>query len=532
MGIWNLYFIIKIFLYFVDRIDFHVWQNLIFAASLIYPLKQRWLRILRTFIAIPSAFALLYFDTRFPPFARLVAQQDNLKSFNLNYVSELLGRFIEPKLLFATIFMSLIFFLAKRKLRITSFVLITIFPIIPLYAFYQQTLVSFNTVNTQSTSAQVQSIGIAPIGTVLSKIPNDKDLDNALSTFYKKEATKVVDFGPPPVDAEAFDIVIIQVCSMSWDDLALSGESTHPLFNHFDIVFKNFNSAVSYSGPASIRLLRGSCGQTSHKKLYDAANPQCYLYDQLAQSGFEKQLLMNHDGIFGHMINDIQDYGGLKVKPQDNSLAPTYLLGFDGTPIKEDYAVLSNWYKARLQSDSPRIALYYNTTSLHDGNRYPNAKPTKATETYPRRVKTLLADVDKFITQLDASGRKTIVVVVAEHGANARGDRMQIPFMRENPSPTITHVPLGIHLAGFKKHSDKGPLLVDMPTSYTGLSTLLRNWVADSPFGKNSPELVSYLNAIPSTESVSENEDIIVAQYGSNSFIRYNQSGWAPYINK
>ncbi|MCR3986170.1 cellulose biosynthesis protein BcsG [Aeromonas caviae] len=32
----------------------------------------------------------------------------------------------------------------------------------------------------------------------------------------------------------------------------------HPLWKHFDIVFKNFNSATSYSGPAAVRLLRAS----------------------------------------------------------------------------------------------------------------------------------------------------------------------------------------------------------------------------------------------------------------------------------
>ena len=37
------------------------------------------------------------------------------------------------------------------------------------------------------------------------------------------------------------------------------------LLSRFDFVFKNFNSAASYSGPAAIRVLRADCGQPTHK---------------------------------------------------------------------------------------------------------------------------------------------------------------------------------------------------------------------------------------------------------------------------
>jgi hypothetical protein len=58
---------------------------------------------------------------------------------------------------------------------------------------------------------------------------------------------------------------VINICSLSWADVDAAGLMSHPLWSHFDIQFKDFNSATSYSGPAAIRLLRASCGQTSHK---------------------------------------------------------------------------------------------------------------------------------------------------------------------------------------------------------------------------------------------------------------------------
>lgn len=539
MGIWNLYFIIKIFLYLVDRIDFHVWQNLLFALCLIYPLKTRWARVTRGIIALPIAFALLYYDTRFPPFSRLVAETGNMQTFTLDYAQELLTRFVDPRLVLGCFILLVAYLLAKRKLRLSTLVILTICPFIPLNAWYHDTLAGLaqgqTVVGGKVAAGQVASTGIAPPGADLSGTPSDKDLDTALAAFYAKEAGKRVTFSPPPASAAPFDIIIIQVCSMSWDDLKFSSQDQNPLFNRFDVIFKNFNSAASYSGPAAIRLLRSTCGQTAHKPLYSAAPPQCYLYEQLAEVGFEKQWVMNHNGQFGNMIHDISDNGGLTAKLQDTPYGTPYLIAFDGSPIKNDYSVLSGWYKQRQQSASARVALFYNTTSLHDGNRYVGTSASAASQTgktYPQRVKTLLDDVNHFLTDLDASGRKAVVVVVAEHGADARGDRMQIPFMRENPSPTITTVPLGIRLIGFDKHAATGPLLVTTPTSYTGLTHLLSHWLADSPFSKDAPALASYLTDIPGTEHVSENEGIVVVQYGSKYYIRYNQSGWAPYVSE
>ncbi|MEI9292520.1 cellulose biosynthesis protein BcsG, partial [Pseudomonas aeruginosa] len=82
-----------------------------------------------------------------------------------------------------------------------------------------------------------------------------------------------------PADAQPFELLVINICSLSWSDIEAAGLMSHPLWSHFDIEFKNFNSATSYSGPAAIRLLRASCGQTSHTNLYQPANNDCYLFD-------------------------------------------------------------------------------------------------------------------------------------------------------------------------------------------------------------------------------------------------------------
>ena len=38
------------------------------------------------------------------------------------------------------------------------------------------------------------------------------------------------------------------------------GQRDNPFLKRFDVLFTNFNSAASYSGPASLRVLHGTCG--------------------------------------------------------------------------------------------------------------------------------------------------------------------------------------------------------------------------------------------------------------------------------
>lgn len=54
----------------------------------------------------------------------------------------------------------------------------------------------------------------------------------------------------------------------------------------------------------------------------------------------------------------------------DQTNLPVILLGFDGSPVYDDTAVLNRWLDA--QADS-RSATFYNTLPLHDGNHYPGS---------------------------------------------------------------------------------------------------------------------------------------------------------------
>jgi cellulose synthase operon protein YhjU len=512
MGLWNLYFITKLYLHFGHYMGFHVWLNLVFALFLLLPLPGRYARLkpVRLALAIPAGILLFYHDTWLPPLSRALSQSSQLEGFTFHYLLELVGRFFNPLVVAGLLLLVVFYFLARKKLRITSFVMVAI--LVPMFSTGEQPPVA---------EAQVAA---APDNA--SAAPTSVNLTAQLNAFYQNESGRSVSFLPPAKTDAPFDIIFLQICSLSWDDVDFTKLRDNPLFKRFDIVFTDFNSAASYSGPAAIRLLRGSCGQPRHKSLYDPPQAQCLTFDNLQKIGFTPELAMNHDGQYGGFLNDVRERGGLQATPFNTAGLPTYLQAFDGSPIHDDYAVLAQWWKQRLQSPNRRVALYYNTISLHDGDRYPG-RSSGSMEIYPQRLSRLLDDIDRFFSLLQASGRKAVVILVGEHGASIRGDKMQIAGLREIPSPRITTVPVGIKLIGVPDHG--GPLVVSQPTSYLAVSKLLSEFVAISPFGKSASALDDYLRDLPATDFVSENDDVVVMRRDNQYYIRSKDADWVNY---
>jgi cellulose synthase operon protein YhjU len=352
-------------------------------------------------------------------------------------------------------------------------------------------------------------------------------LDHALASFFAKELSRNVQF-TAPLDAGApFDIVLIHVCSLAWDDLAFIGDDHHPFLNKFDVVFRNFSSGASYSGPAAIRLLRSTCGQRPHASLYGAIAQPCFLFHNLEQVGFQTQYAMNHDGHYGDFISDVQQRGEMQVPPMPINDMPVYLKAFDDTPIRDDYAVLEKWWKARLASPVQRVGLYYNTISLHDGNHYPGSGPGGSIKTYKPRLEKLFGDLDRFINLVAASGRKVALVLIPEHGAALRGDKMQISGLREIPGPRISIVPVGVKLVNGPTSGQ--PIYIDKSTSYLAMTKLLSNFVARNPFNGQAPHMGDYLTDLPGTEFVADNGDVVVQRFGSRYYLHNKGEDWVAY---
>ncbi len=528
MRLWNYYFIAKLALFFGKYIGFHRLENLCFAAVLLLPIKSRSMAVVRQLLAVPVGIGLLYYDSWLPPVYRLFSQADQLGNFSPIYLIELLGRFINGTVIAWLSALFLLVVLLGKKLRISTLTLITLAfapqimsmfrESVPIAAPIQACLPSSQTIES---SESTQTVVNAPV--------DDMTLSASLEKFYVDEASRQVNF--PKIKADensSFDLIFLHICSLSWDDLQFTQEKS-PLLSRFHILYTHFNSAATYSGPAGIRLLRGSCGQTKHKDLYNGALPQCYLFNELADAGFNPKLLLNHDGHFGNFLQDVQQQGGLNIAPSPNKDAPIHMHSFDGSPIYEDYALLDKWRHKNLTETNGPVALYYNTISLHDGNRIPGIKSQHSLDTYPSRLKKLLTDIDRFIGDLEHSGRKAVVVFVAEHGAALHSDQMQISGMREIPSPRITLVPAGIRLVGLPADTHISPVTISASSSYLSLSTVLARMIEFNPFTNNGNDLTRYIEQLPKTEFVAENEETVIMRRQSKYHMHTPDGVWIEY---
>jgi cellulose synthase operon protein YhjU len=536
LGWWNLYFCAKLLLYWAGSLNFHGFYNLLFAAGLLVPLPPLWLHRLRHIVAIPVGVALLYYDTWFPPFSRLLAQPEVL-GFSPGYLLELLNRFVNWDMVAAGFIVLVAYLYLSQWLRLTVFsvtalVVVALSGVVtlpPLPWWPQQSpggaqmqLAQAGTPSAPGDTNATVKVVAPPVGK-----PSNEQLNVALQTFFDSEKSRRTQF-PATNTAPPFDVLLINICSLSWDDLRQSGLDTHPLLKNMDVIFDNFNSATAYSGPAVLRLMRASCGQAPHSELYQPAPDQCYLMENLRQLGFETKTALNHNGQFQGFLDEITAGGRFPQPYIPTETRPT-MTGFDGSPIWDDLDTLGRWWKTREASGAERTALLYNTITLHDGNREATADGGGRSSPFLTRAQRLFDELNTFIGELEKSGRKVVVVLVPEHGAAVKGDKMQIAGMREIPTPDITHTPVGVRVIGAKGRSAHEPVQVGGPTSYLALSDLLARMIAGDIFSTDQIDWNALTTNLPETQAVSENEGTVMMPYNGVPYVRLGNRNWIEY---
>ncbi|HXY21396.1 MAG TPA: cellulose biosynthesis protein BcsG, partial [Burkholderiaceae bacterium] len=413
MGAWSLYFLAKLGLYYAHRIDLQWLINFALAVALALPLQRPWLRRIRSALAIPAAVALAYDELHLPPWMQLVDDAAALANFRAGYLLELARRADLLQIFAALALLVLVYAALRHRLR---------FATLTFLGLAMATLVP----PSAPTPALERSRAYVRAGEPQQEqaAPSPFALDEVLRTFYGSEHGKTVNYAR--VGSARFDLVLLSVCSLSYDDLAYTHMREDPFLSRFDIIFQQFNSAATYSGPALLRLLHGTCGQTPQGELYNGtAADGCYLFHSLAAVGYQPALLLNHDGQFDHFAQQLREQGGMGIDPEDNRASPVFMTAFDGKPLRADFDVLSRWWM-RHQRDEGHNALLYNTISLHDGNRIAGQATRSSIDSYTPRLRRLFADLGRFLDLVEASGRPTVVVLIPEHGAALRADAMQI----------------------------------------------------------------------------------------------------------
>lgn len=336
-------------------------------------------------------------------------------------------------------------------------------------------------------------------------------VEGTAEAFYRTERGRTVKLLPPAENTPPFDILILHVCSLSWQDIKDAGADLTPFFSKFDYVFTGFNSVSAYSGPAALRLLKSPCGQMPQTLLYSDSPADCYLMDRLRADGFKTYTVLSHSGNYGDFSADLRKYGHADA-PLDMSGLPPYYRMFDGTPIYADDAALHKFWRARVKSGEARAALYYNTAALHSGAHPPGSiRLPDDPAAYRQRLTALTSQFEKFFEEVNSSGRSAMVIFLPEHGAALSGGRMQAKAVRDIPLPPIVTVPAAVKLIGrsFRPKALK-PQIIAGPDSLQALAWLIAEFLARSPFTPKGRAPATLAREIPGTDFFSENENASV----------------------
>jgi cellulose synthase operon protein YhjU len=486
MSGWAYYFIAKAFLHLRGHIPFDVVANAVFAVWVMLPLPAAWAQVrwvvwVRRGINVTVAALLAWHDSWLPPLPSAIEFVRDTPVPSTAFLADLAWRSVvtvEIGMLLAVIAVAA---LLHRRVRLVPVVLV-LFAVVAVHAY----------------------------------AGNREVADEALASFYARQAEQTVTFSDRP--GAAFDVVLLHVCSLSWDDLDAAGMAGDPFFDRFDLLFTRFNSVTAHSNPSAIRLLRSGCGQTPHDALYRPAREDCYLTDQLAAGGYRTYLAMNHDGVYGGFLEEVTRLGHADP-PIEIGKAPIRAIDFTGEPVYDDYAVLADWWRQRRAHPSERAMLYYNTIVLHDGGRPAENRdgPTRDRPAqYAEFTRALFRDFERFFALIEADGGRAAVVVVAEHGVALRGSRVQPAGLREVPLPSITTVPAGIKLvgSGWFQGNRPGQRVVERPTSYRAIANVLAQLTARPTLRLDKMDFARLTDEIPSTDFVSENQGAIVLREG------------------
>lgn len=530
LGWWNIYFILKIGLFTQGIISFNPIENFALIAFLLIPLKQKVLKVIRQCIGIPAGLWLLHFDSFLPPLDRLWSQMGQLLQFNLSYLIELSGRFVSVQALLGLFILIFAYYFLNHVFRISTFVVLALIYIsIPQYlSIENQEKAIVNQIPIVSQTAMPllsNNNEGAPA--------NDAVLNKSKELFFTNEAQRKVTF-PTTAPSAKFDLLFLSICSVAWDDIEISGLGNHPLFKEFDVMFDNFSAATSYSGPAVIRLLRASCGQEGHQELFSVpSTKQCFLFDDLAKLGYQENLLLNHDGKFDDFLGQVKANGDFTAPLLSQNKLTPYQMAFDGSSIYRDKDVLNRWLKDRENSDGNSAVALYNTISLHDGNRIVNASSKVGLESYTLRLNNLLDDLYGFFQTLKASKRNVVVMLVPEHGAGMRGDKMQIAGMREIPSLDIVHTPVGMKIFGDNITRTGEVVHINAASSYLAVSTLVSRILEQDIYSKATFDPKVLTQDLPTTKMVAQNAGTTVMEYNNKSYVSFDSSTWFEYpMNK
>jgi cellulose synthase operon protein YhjU len=353
-----------------------------------------------------------------------------------------------------------------------------------------------------------------------------------LEAFYNTESERMIRFHAPDTESVPFDIVILQISSLSWDDLREIGVTQqYPFFKQFDYLFTDFNSVANNVSSSVIRLLQSNCGQRSDSEINinELPNNVCLLFESLSSIGYKSYVGMDHDGSYGDFAKIIKKNGlnNAEMIKFENAAASAAFI--DGkAPLYSDYASLKKWFNSRQASSSERAVLYYN--SMFPSSQRDDNKPLALIDIHAQYKDLFLAltkDLQQFIDLIKTSKRNTVLIIVPEYGRCLIVNSSQDASLKDMPLPKITNVPVCVKLIGPKfNDANIAQQIISKPTSYFAISWVLSKFIENSPFGKTPETSDDIAFKIPKTDFVSYQSGTVITKIYDNYLYQGQDKKW------
>lgn len=533
LGLWNVYFILKFIMFQYGYITFEPLYNAVLLLFILLPIASKKVRVLRTLIALVLGAVLFYAESWLPGIESIVGNANAIAGFSATYVLQLIWDFINFNMVALVLCVLFAYLLLSNWIRISFFTIgyFLFMLIYPHYVQWQKTPEPAQApleVAQMTAPSQVSAPTTQPVAA--DGAATSDTIEQWYQAFLQYESSRRAQIPQGIATKDTpFDIILLNVCSLSDDDLQAVNLAQHPVFNRFNIRFDHFNSATAYSGPATLRLLNAACGQSDHNTLYDQRRPECEIMNRFGQLGYSQHLFLDHTGQYDNYLQVLRDKAGLNaVHETANKKLPVHYLAFDDEPISDDLAVMRYWKEVvSSQKGNLRTFSLFNFIALHDGNRLPR---NTTWEPFKPRAQVFLDDLNTFMGELEKSGRKVMLVLVPEHGAAVRGDRVQPDRLRDIPSMRITQVPVMVKFFGIKGLPQE-QIHVSGNTSYLALASLMGRVLEHNYFGAEggAVPLADLVRDLPQTNPVSENAQSIVLTYRDNDYVRRQNGQWVLY---
>ena len=514
-------FSIRFFLYFASYTGFSLLPNLALFTAGCFRFTHPVLRTVQSALIILAAVIIFYHDSYLPGWGQLTVSLHENQS-PLAVILDSCLEMISKSLLILLIFIVItVFFISDLIHLYTLIVAVFIF----IAAEHLSPYISEKTVHDytlNNTDSAPQSMDLPPqIGEA-----TNENAEKYYQTFLAAEGLRQVQMPYElPKNFESFDILMINICSLSTSDIEASGLTTHEVFSKFDFIFDNFNSVSSYSTPATLRLLLSNCGQRTETEIYSNVRPECQLIGSIERLGYQIHIIFDHNGIYGKYHQTLQELAGLPEKMYPPEKFSKRYISFDGTPIYADSAVFSAYLNLSDQQPG-QIFAFMNLISLHDGNRLLGENHSMP---YPPRLRTLLDDLNKLMDLLKKRNRNTLLIVIPEHGAAIKGDKMQISKLREIPTDSITKIPVMVKFFGL--NSELKLRHIKEQHSYLSVAELIKRSIENNVFSENdaTENPMDICTELPQQAFISESTNACFMNFKGRDLFKLKGEEWTEY---